>query len=61
MIYEFSLKNFRSYKSNAWIDFTAKPIGEFKETLINQVCDKTELITDKIKETVVKQIKIAKK
>ena len=44
MIYEFSLKNFRSYKSNAWIDFTAKPIGEFKDTLINQVCDKTELL-----------------
>lgn len=44
MIYEFSLKNFRSYKSNAWIDFTAKTIGEFKETLINQVCDKTELL-----------------
>lgn len=44
MIYEFSLKNFRSYKSNAWIDFTAKPKGEFKETLINQVCDKTELL-----------------
>ena len=40
MIYEFSLKNFRSYKSNAWIDFTAKPIGEFKD----QVCDKTELL-----------------
>ena len=31
MIYEFNFKNFRSYKSSAGIDFTAKPIGEFKE------------------------------
>lgn len=35
MIYEFDFKNFRSYKSIAGIDFTAKPIGEFKSSLIN--------------------------
>ncbi len=34
MIYEFEFKNFRSYRSMAGIDFTAKPIGEFKESLI---------------------------
>lgn len=34
MIYEFSLKNFRSYKSNAWIDFTAKPIGSLRKHLL---------------------------
>lgn len=35
MIYEFSFKNFRSYKSEATIDFTAKPINEFENTLID--------------------------
>lgn len=44
MIYEFNFKNFRSYKTNAGIDFTAKPIGEFKNTLIVQKHDKTELL-----------------
>ena len=34
MIYEFGFKNFRSYKSETNIDFTAKPISEFKESLI---------------------------
>ena len=44
MIYEFNFKNFRSYRSGAGIDFTAKPIGEFKESLIVQKADKTELL-----------------
>ena len=44
MIYEFNFKNFRSYKSSAGIDFTAKPIGEFKESLIIQKADNTELL-----------------
>ena len=44
MIYEFNFKNFRSYKSCAGIDFTAKPIGEFKESLITQKNDETELL-----------------
>lgn len=34
MIYEFSFSNFRSYKSEATIDFTAKPINEFSDSLI---------------------------
>ena len=44
MIYEFNFKNFRSYKTGAGIDFTAKPIGEFKESLITQKADKIELL-----------------
>lgn len=35
MIYEFTFNNFRSYKEEATIDFTAKPINEFDSTLIN--------------------------
>ena len=35
MIHEFSFSNFRSYKNEATIDFTAKPINEFEESLIN--------------------------
>lgn len=34
MIYEFCFSNFRSYKSERKLDFSAKPISEFKETLI---------------------------
>ena len=44
MIYEFNFKNFRSYKSSTGIDFTAKPIGEFKESLIMQKADNSELL-----------------
>lgn len=36
MIYEFSFSNFRSYKSERKLDFTAKPISEFKESLITK-------------------------
>lgn len=36
MIYEFSFSNFRSYRSKRKLDFTAKPISEFKETLITK-------------------------
>lgn len=36
MIYEFSFSNFRSYKSKRKLDFSAKPISEFKETLITK-------------------------
>lgn len=43
MLYEFRFKNFRSYKSEAGIDFTAKPISEFKNTLI-KADDKTLLL-----------------
>ena len=35
MIYEFRFHNFRSYKNEATIDFTAKPIHEFEESLIH--------------------------
>lgn len=34
MIYEFKFSNFRSYKSEATIDFSAKPITEFKSSVI---------------------------
>lgn len=34
MLYEFGFQNYRSYKSKAVIDFTAKQINEFKESLI---------------------------
>lgn len=34
MIYEFSFNNFRSYRNEATIDFTAKPINEFEDSLI---------------------------
>ncbi len=34
MIYEFTFENYRSYKHEASIDFTAKPINEFEDTLI---------------------------
>ena len=34
MIFEFSFKNFKSYKSEATIRFVANPINEFKETLL---------------------------
>lgn len=44
MVYEFKFKNFRSYKSSAGIDFTAKPIGEFKESLIVQGKDDIEIL-----------------
>ena len=44
MIYEFNFKNFRSYKSSTGIDFTAKPIGEFKESLIMQKADNSEKV-----------------
>lgn len=44
MIYEFNFKNFRSYKSSAGIDFTAKPIGEFRDSLIVQKDDNMELL-----------------
>ncbi|MGN1083589.1 MAG: ATP/GTP-binding protein [Lachnospiraceae bacterium] len=36
MIYEFSFSNFRSYKSKRKLDFSAKPISEFKESLIKK-------------------------
>lgn len=35
MIYEFSFSNFRSYRKEATIDFTAKPISEFEHTLLH--------------------------
>ncbi len=35
MIYEFKFHNFRSYKNEATIDFTAKPIHEFEKSLIH--------------------------
>ena len=35
MIYEFTLTNFRSYKNEATIDFGAKPISEFENTLLH--------------------------
>lgn len=34
MIYEFSFSNFRSYRKEATIDFSAKPISEFENSLI---------------------------
>ncbi len=34
MIHEFTFENYRSYKEEATIDFTAKPINEFEESLI---------------------------
>lgn len=34
MIYEFTFENFRSYRKEATIDFTAKPINEFEKSLI---------------------------
>lgn len=34
MIYEFTFENYRSYRSEATIDFTAKPINEFNDSLI---------------------------
>lgn len=44
MIYEFNFKNFRSYKSAAGIDFTAKPINEFKDSLIAPAGDDVKLL-----------------
>jgi hypothetical protein len=35
MIYEFTFSNFRSYRSEASIDFSAKPILEFENTLLH--------------------------
>lgn len=35
MIHEFSFSNFRSYKNETTLDFTAKPINEFEDSLIN--------------------------
>lgn len=35
MIYEFTFTNFRSYKNEATIDFVAKPISEFENTLLH--------------------------
>lgn len=35
MIYEFTFENYRSYRHEATIDFTAKPINEFEQSLIN--------------------------
>lgn len=43
MLYEFGFKNFRSYKSGVNIDFTSKPISEFKGSLIT-ADDKTSLL-----------------
>lgn len=34
MIYDFSFSNFRSYKNEATVDFLAKPITEFQDSLI---------------------------
>lgn len=34
MIYEFTFENYRSYRSETTIDFTAKPINEFNDSLI---------------------------
>lgn len=34
MIYEFTFENYRSYRSEATIDFTAKPINEFENSLM---------------------------
>ncbi len=34
MIYEFSFRNFRSYRSETSIDFTSKPISEYEDSLI---------------------------
>lgn len=34
MIYEFTFENYRSYRHEATIDFTAKPINEFEDSLI---------------------------
>lgn len=34
MIYEFSFENYRSYRKEATIDFIAKPINEFEDSLI---------------------------
>ena len=36
MLYEFSFSNFRSYKSERKLDFSAQPISEFKESLITK-------------------------
>lgn len=40
MIYEFTFSNFRSYKKEATLDFTAKPILEFENTLLQgkEIC-----------------------
>lgn len=35
MFYEFSFSNFRSYKSEVSIDFIAKPISEFEDSLLH--------------------------
>ena len=35
LIYEFTFENYRSYRHEATIDFTAKPINEFEQSLIN--------------------------
>ncbi len=35
MLYEFSFSNYRSYKNETSIDFIAKPIAEFENSLIN--------------------------
>ena len=35
MVYEFSFDDLRPYKHEATIDFTAKPINEFENTLID--------------------------
>ena len=34
MIYEFTFENYRSYRNEATIDFTAKPINEFENSLV---------------------------
>lgn len=43
MIYEFTFENYRSYRSEATIDFTAKPINEFDDSLI-RVNDEEKLL-----------------
>ena len=43
MIYEFNFSNFRSYKSEANLDLTSKPITEFRNTLI-QADDSTNVL-----------------
>ena len=43
MIYEFSFENYRSYRKEATIDFTAKPINEFENSLL-KVNDEEKLL-----------------
>lgn len=43
MLYEFTFENYRSYRNEATIDFTAKPINEFENSLI-RVNDEESLL-----------------